>query len=127
MLIHVRRFSIIGLLVLFSNASSSSEAIWKVQPKVCIVEKLGAICEMELEIQLSQLPPGNYCYYQDTKILQCWPYENPVTELNVKFSDATVLYLKDQQQKTILQHKLDIKARQVIRKIRRVRQPWSLF
>lgn len=115
------------VLVFYSTAVYSSEAVWKVQPKVCIVEKLGASCEMELEIQLSPLPPGTYCYYQDTEILICWPHNDPVTVLRVKFSQATVLYLKDQRKKTVLQHRLDIKAREVSSKTRRVRQPWSLF
>lgn len=127
MSIYLRCLVTTVVLVFFSASSSSTESVWKVQPKVCIVEKLGAICEMELEIQLTPLTPGRYCYYQDTQVLQCWRHDNPITVLRVKFSQATVLYLKDQQQNTVFQHELDIKAREITRKTRRVRQPWSLF
>lgn len=127
MSIRIRHLVAASLLVLCSATSYSSLATWNVQPKVCIVEKLGASCEMELEIQLSPLNPGRYCYYQDSELLQCWPHDNPITVLRVKFSKATVLYLKDQQKNTIFQHELDIKAREISQKTRRVRQPWSLF
>ncbi len=114
-------------LVLPKFSAIAAEQNWNVQPKVCIVEKLGASCEMVLAIKLEQLPKGTYCYYQDDAILLCWPHDNPIDELKVRFSKATKLSLRNQQNQSIFEHELDIKARDLPRKTRRVRQPWSLF
>ena len=97
------------------------------RPSVCIVEELGATCEMNVQIEIDSLKGGTYCYYLDHKLLQCWSHDNPLKSLTLRFSKETVLLLKDHQQNTILQQKLEVKVRNKTIKARRVKQPWSLF
>lgn len=87
---------------------------------------LGDQCEMELNIAVNQLPKGEYCYYQDSALLQCWTDTPPQENLRLRFSQSTTLHLKNHQGQTLLSHEIQIKAREQA-STRRVRQPWSLF
>ncbi|GAC15410.1 DUF3019 domain-containing protein [Aliiglaciecola lipolytica] len=116
----------LGVMTCLSNAWGETPS-WSVQPKVCIVENLGDLCEMELSLSFHGLEPGKYCYFQDQTRLNCWSGSAQQTTLLIRFTKDTVLYLKSAQGNVILSHKMDIKARASNKQVRRVRQPWSLF
>ncbi|GAB2692788.1 DUF3019 domain-containing protein [Aliiglaciecola aliphaticivorans] len=118
----------ISLLALAYLPNSWSQTpSWRVQPKVCIVENLGDTCEMVLTLKFENLAPGTYCYYQGQTRLNCWTGAAVNKTLIIRFIEETTLYLKSDNGKVILSHQLDIKARASKKRVRRVRQPWSLF
>lgn len=102
-------------------------ASWRVQPKVCIVAKLGDTCEMELLISTDGLRPGKYCYFKNSQKMHCKAFKHAEDTVIVKFSQHTVLELRDQNDTILLSHEIQIKARNRQPQTRRVRQPWSLF
>jgi hypothetical protein len=100
---------------------------WLVQPKACIVQKLGDSCAIAVDITVPRLRKGNYCFFQDDTLLICFSYDAPVEQLNIEFNKDTLLSLRNQEDLTLYSQKLEIKTRETKRKVRRVRDPWSLF
>ncbi|GAB5381294.1 MAG: hypothetical protein Alis3KO_31650 [Aliiglaciecola sp.] len=100
---------------------------WEVSPKVCIVESMGDECEIALNINVQKLEKGQYCYFQNDTLLSCWHTENTQNQVVLRFSEPTILILKNQHDETVFSHPIDLKARESTKRTRRVRQPWSLF
>lgn len=100
---------------------------WEVNPKVCLTNKLSDSCKMLLHIALSDLPTGNYCLYQDDRLLRCFRLESDYLEQNISYQEKTLLSLKNEAGQALLSQQLVVKARQNQTVKRRVRQPWSLF
>ncbi len=109
------------------SLQSMAQQRWTVQPSSCIVDTLGDECEMQLNIMTRDLTPGDYCYFQDQVQLSCWHTDEPITQVHLRFTQPTVVLLKNAQGQIMLTHSIDIKSRESSRKTRRVRQPWSLF
>jgi hypothetical protein len=114
---------------------------WLVQPKACIVEALGDECELSFDIILPTLEKGVYCYFANNENLQCFNSKNPVSVIEISFSENTLLSLRlmPSTNNTILAidtnnlppplftQMLEIRTRTSKKQVRRVRDPWSLF
>lgn len=126
-----RYWVVLSLLCLhygvFAQAPQKAYISWRVQPKVCIVAKLGDSCEMALLISTDGLKPRKYCYFKNNQKMHCKTFNQAEDTVVVKFSQHTVLELRDQNDTILLSHEIQIKARNRKPKTRRVRQPWSLF
>ncbi|MFT6267960.1 MAG: hypothetical protein ACJAVV_000765 [Alphaproteobacteria bacterium] len=109
------------------HAQSADNDTWRVQPNTCIVQSLGDFCELELSINLPELPQGEYCYYQNEQSLFCFELSNPILLVELRFSEYTLLTLRNKSQQILFTQALDIKTRKTKKKVRRVRDPWSLF
>ena len=77
------RYILVFVLIMLSNTAKSEVGSWIVRPSVCIVEELGATCEMNVQIEIDSLKGGTYCYYLDHKLLQCWSHDNPLKSLTL--------------------------------------------
>ena len=113
--------------IAYAKADDASRLSWQVQPKVCIVEKLGDSCEMALSIVTKGLEQGEYCYFNNDQLMHCKSFIHPNDTITVRFSGLTVLQLRDSQNNILLSHEMQVKARNSRSQTRRVRQPWSLF
>ncbi|MFT6087826.1 MAG: hypothetical protein ACJA11_003092 [Glaciecola sp.] len=100
---------------------------WLVQPKACIVQKLGDTCEIDINITLPPLPPGQYCYHQDKQRLICFDAQAQVSQLTLSYTQTIILTLQNQANEPFYSQKLKIKTRESKKRVRRVRDPWSLF
>ena len=109
------------------HAQSADNDTWRVRPNTCIVQSLGDFCELELSINLPELPQGEYCYYQNEQSLLCFELSNPILLVELRFSKYTLVTLRNKSQQILFTQALNIKTRKTKKKVRRVRDPWSLF
>jgi len=100
---------------------------WLVQPKACIVQKLGDTCEIEIIITLPPLPPGLYCYYQNKLRLMCFDAQAPMMQLTLNYTQSILFSIQNQENEIFYSQQLEIKTRESKKKVRRARDPWSLF
>jgi hypothetical protein len=118
-------------LTLISSPSINAQGVdtdtWVVQPNTCIVQSLGDFCELALSINLPALPHGEYCYYQNEQVLSCFDLNTPVLLVEIRFNEFTLLSLRNTSEQIIFSQALAIKTRKTNKKVRRVRDPWSLF
>ena len=123
------RCLLICLLFLTADVkhAKATSISWDIRPKTCVVESIGEPCEIELQIELHALPKGQYCYFQNDVLLNCWDSEIPQTRVVLRFNEPVTFALKDKNGKTVLVHSIDLKTRENSKRTRRVRQPWSLF
>lgn len=110
-----------------TKRTAISTNTWRVQPNTCIVQSLGDFCELELSISLPALPQGEYCYYQNEQRLFCFNLTKPVLLVEIRYNEYTALTLRNSSQQILFTQDLDIKTRKTKKKVRRVRDPWSLF
>ena len=110
-----------------TRAQDLDNNTWRVQPNTCIVQSLGDYCELALSISLPSLPDGEYCYYQNLEVLTCFSLSRPILLVEISFNEYTLLTLQNKSQQILFTQALDIKARKTKKKVRRVRDPWSLF
>lgn len=108
-------------------AQDKTPDTWQVQPNTCIVQSLGDYCELALSINLPSLPEGEYCYYQNLEVLLCFELNKPTLLVEMRFNEYTLLTLRNNAQQILFTQALDIKTRKAKKKVRRVRDPWSLF
>lgn len=116
--------------VTFSAAGASNDTknpSWQVVPKVCIVQTVGDMCQLALNITLPALEHEVVCYYLDDNLLQCFPSIQPITKLTVSFSKNIRLTLRTKNAEILYTQALEIKTREISIKVRRVRDPWSFF
>jgi hypothetical protein len=129
----IKKPLVLSLLYLLMIQSRSIQAqdknndTWRVQPNTCIVQSLGDFCELELSIILPKLPEGEYCYYQNEQLLFCFELTSPKLLVEMRFSEYTLLTLRNKSQQILFTQALDIKTRKTKKMVRRVRDPWSLF
>jgi hypothetical protein len=107
--------------------TATSNNVWRVQPNTCIVQSLGDFCELELSIDLPALAQGGYCYYQNEQRLLCFDMSEPLLLVEIRYNEYTALTLRNSSQRILFTQVLDIKTRKTKKKVRRVRDPWSLF
>lgn len=123
------KLPVFGGLVLLAVQSWSFSAVaqdvgWRIKPNVCVVEKMGDACQLELSIEIwGELPPHACLFFSDQQ-LQCWQVPAKHVQLSLSYSETTVLSMRHEDQ-DILTETLEVKAQSALRQ--RVRKPWSLF
>lgn len=100
---------------------------WQVKPSVCITEMAGDSCELELAIDLADVPAGRYCLLLGNIELRCAQAGDFRQKISVTITKNSQLTLVNGLQQTLLSHPLEIKSRQASQQRRRLRNPWSLF
>ena len=121
-----------------SQTSQEQKTDWQVKPKACISENLGDKCLLTLEVELPELEYGTYCYFADERQLDCFEHEDVLTEVSIEFNENTMLSLRqvssnslmpmqDISDTTVFIQALEIRTRQTKKRVRRLRDPWSLF
>ena len=100
---------------------------WHVSPNVCVTKELGDPCNLQIEILIDDVPPGEYCLYQDTSLVNCFSSSMEKQNIALTFSQNMQLKLVNQTGDTILSKPITVKGRAAPEGRRRVRQPWSIF
>lgn len=116
----------VGSLVLLSLSASATSQL-NIKPSVCMVKKIGDICQMKVKVIWHNSQPTNACLFQGDLRLKCW---EDILDINADIN----IYL-NQDMKFSLKNKNKILAYQYI-KIntslpkkyrRRLRADWSFF
>lgn len=120
------------LLLLYAMSCLLQSAIaqnlnWQVQPSVCISENVGDTCELDLEVLLTDVPPGRYCLFLAETLLRCASAVEFPQKMTVSISNNSQLNLVNTAQQILLSQTLIVKSRQASVQRRRLRNPWSLF
>ncbi|MDN4502006.1 DUF3019 domain-containing protein [Alteromonadaceae bacterium BrNp21-10] len=120
----MKRILIISIILL-SPLSRAQEPSWQVLPDTCVVQKMGELCEMSVEITTENLPNETYCLNLDGQALDCWLAAETSLQTVLSYRQALLLGLEDPHHNIVLSLQLKIKALQSNR--RRLRSPWSIF
>ncbi|MDF2177905.1 DUF3019 domain-containing protein [Aliiglaciecola sp. CAU 1673] len=126
----MKRKDLFALLILWISAGGSPIAVaqeraWALKPTVCVVERLGEVCELPLNIELFGVFPAQACLFLQSTELACWSPIPSQISVVVEYNEPAEISLRDPLDLPILSSHLDIKALIPVR--RRVRAPWSLF
>lgn len=114
-------------LTLKAAPTHNKRPSWIVTPNICITPVIGEPCEMEIRIEVSDVPEGDYCLWIDELSLGCVVLPREDYLVSLSYSNDALLQLLDERGQMILQQQLVAKGRKALKTRRRVRQPWSLF
>lgn len=109
----------------WSPAIQADPAGWRIKPNVCVVEQIGDACELKLNISLWGDIPQHSCLFLKDAPVQCWAMPDEKISVTLQLREASVISMRDSEDRTLLQQTLEIKSLSRIR--RRVRTPWSVF
>ena len=112
-------------LILLTSTVQAKEPSWQVLPDTCVVNHLGELCEMAVEITTENLPDKTYCLNLGGQPLDCWLAAKTPLQTVLSYRQAIILGLTDSENDIVLSLQLKIKALQSNR--RRLRSPWSIF
>lgn len=115
------------ILELFSQSVIAQSPEWQVMPTICISDTQGDYCEMEIEVNLQNLPNGRYCLTLNELILACYISSEFPIRTKVEIKSSSELQLIDANQTIVLSTRLAVKSQQTYINRRRLRSPWSLF
>ena len=106
-------------------ASSTSKLI--IKPSVCMVKKLGDICQMTVRVMWHNDKAIDACLFQNDSRLTCWQNVQHInTEIDITLDQNMIFTLKNDQQVFAYQQ---IKINSAVPKKyrRRLRADWSFF
>lgn len=115
---------------------SDKITVFKVKPKVCIVEKQGQQCELAAQIQWQATEPLDVCLTQQVikhkseqkQILHCWNQQHEVFQTTeLVLAQTTLMSLVDEDQMLLAQETLHVNTAKPKKQRRRLRSAWSLF
>lgn len=113
--------------VFFCNQIAAKSPVWTLQPNVCIAQKVGDECELNLSIETDNMPAELFCLFLDGQLLVCSLKAYFPREISIMIKQDALLELKNKTQTTILSKQLLIKYLEPQDQRRRIRPPWSLF
>ncbi|WP_168171457.1 DUF3019 domain-containing protein [Lacimicrobium sp. SS2-24] len=113
------------LILGWPSVLKAEPAGWRVQPSICVVEQIGDACELQLNIRLWGDIPQHSCLFLKDTMLECWSVPSTHLRVNLEFREASVISMRDSDDRTLLEETLEIKSLSRIRQ--RVRTPWSVF
>ncbi len=116
---------IILLMLGWSQTIQAEQAGWRIKPNICVVEQMGDPCELKLNISLWGEIPDHSCLFLQDAMVQCWAMPDKNISVTLEFREATVISMRDSDDRTLLQETLEVKSLSRIRQ--RVRTPWSVF
>ena len=112
------------LLIGFARAQQVQLSI---SPTVCIVNKMGQPCAMNVKVAWRTSRVGDYCLFRDEQQLKCWRNaDNVTTNFEISLQENMLFTLRDKE--TLLaqkQNKVNASAPKAYR--RRLRADWSVF
>lgn len=121
------KHSLLILTLLWSKCGLAKTPSWTVQPNICIAQKVGETCHIELVITTQNLQSGVYCLFIGSKKVICSQKGGLPRKLALSYSENISLVLKDKTGSQVLSHNLSIKYIEAKKYRRRIRNPWSIF
>lgn len=116
---------IICWVLVWPQAIQADPAGWQIKPNICVVEQLGDACELQLDISLWGDIPQHSCLFLQEALVECWAMPDEKISVTLQFHEASVISMRDSDDRTLLQQRLEVKSLSRIRQ--RVRTPWSVF
>jgi hypothetical protein len=113
--------------IFFCNKIAAEIPAWTLQPNVCVAQKVGDKCQLNLNIETENMPAELLCLFIDGQILTCSRLAYFPRKISISIQQDALLELKNKAQQTILSKRLLIKYLEPHNQRRRVRPPWSLF
>lgn len=116
---------IILLILGWSQTIQAEQAGWQIKPNICVVEQIGEPCELKLNISLWGDIPEHSCLFLQDAMVECWAMPDAQISVTLQVREASVISMRDSDDRTLLQETLEVKSLSRIRQ--RVRTPWSVF
>lgn len=113
--------------IFFCNKIAAQPPAWTLQPSVCIAQKRGDECQLNLNIETENMPSEQLCLFLDGQLLTCSRLAYFPKEISIAIQQDALLELKNKSQKVLLSKHLLIKYPKSTTQRRRIRPPWSLF
>ena len=88
-------------LLLVPVQALAASPTWQVSPNICVTKHLGDECKMQVEIVINDIPPGEYCLYQEQKLVHCFSASLEKQKIALSFSENMQLNLVSHAGNTI--------------------------
>jgi hypothetical protein len=121
------RILVLFCSIFFCNEIAAQRPAWTLQPSVCVAQKVGDECQLNLNIETKNMPSELLCLFLDGQLLTCSRMAYFPQNISISIQQDALLELKNKAQQILLSKKLLIKYLESQEQRRRVRPPWSLF
>lgn len=123
--------TLLNLLVscaVIANEKQGNEQLLLVNPKICIVEKVGDSCEVKLKIKWQSLLPLSRCLYQNEEQNVCWYKKLQVSQaITFEIDESQNFSLLDEKNEVLALQQVKLNTHEPKKYRRRLRADWSLF
>ncbi|GHE86427.1 DUF3019 domain-containing protein [Thalassotalea profundi] len=110
-----------------SAFASQPQAILEITPKICIVEKSGDPCSMEINVSWQSPTISNYCLYQEELAIKCWKNTRHVnTNIPITLQKNNIFTLRNDSQ-IFAAKTIRVSGVSPQRYRRKLRADWSVF